>query len=176
MLLNNSKTAAKMGRKKIPTEIKQLRGTDRADRCAVNQMKPEPYVSIPLPPEHLGEIGKREWTVIVSNYIQLGMLSALDSGMIAAYCTQVELYIEANTELKDKSKLIKVKNADGSLKGYAPHPLLKVANDALDRAIRIASELGLTPAARTKISMGQIAATKPATPNNTDEAEYEFDI
>jgi P27 family predicted phage terminase small subunit len=151
-----------MGRKKIPTEIKQLRGTDRADRRAPNQMKPEPYVSIPLPPDHLGEIGKQEWTIIVSNYVQLGMLSGLDSGMISAYCSQIELYIESMAEVKKTGKLVMARNVS------APNPLLKIANDALDRALKLAVELGLTPSARTKISVSQI---------NAKEVEHdEFDI
>jgi P27 family predicted phage terminase small subunit len=151
-----------MGRKPLPTEVKKLQGTLRPERVHADQMKPEPYVSIPLPPEHLGEIGKREWTIIVSNYVQLGMLSGLDSGMIAAYCSQIELYVESISEVKKTGKLIIARNVS------APNPLMKVANDALDRSLKIEVELGLTPSARTKISVSQI--------NQPETQQDEFDI
>lgn len=156
-----------MGRKPLPTEVKKLQGTLRPERVHADQMKPSPFVHVPLPPDYLGEIAKKEWTIIVSNYAKLGMLSSLDSSIIAAYCNEIEIYIEATNELRGKSKLIKAKNPDGSIKGHAPHPLLKVAKDALDRALKIAVELGLTPAARTKIAVSQVNETK-AEPDEFD--------
>jgi P27 family predicted phage terminase small subunit len=157
------------GRKKIPTEIKELRGTARADRKTPAQMKPDPFQNIPMPPEHLGEIAQAEWINIVSNYAKLNMLSSLDASMIASYCTLIEQYIEANTELKAQSKIVQVFNADGSVKGTTANPLIKIANEALDRALKIAVELGLTPASRTKISVSII--NKP----DFEQAD-EFDI
>ena len=157
------------GRKKIPTEIKELRGTNRADRQTPAQMKPDPFQNIPMPPVYLGEIAQAEWLNIVTNYAKLGMLSSLDASMIAAYCAEIERYIEVNNELKTQSKTVKVKNADGSVKGTTANPLIKIANEALDRALTIAVELGLTPASRTKISVSII--NKP----DFEQAD-EFDI
>jgi len=39
------------GRKKLPTEIKELKGTLRADRQLKDEMKPTKIVDLPYPPE-----------------------------------------------------------------------------------------------------------------------------
>jgi phage terminase small subunit len=46
----------------------------------------------------------------------------------------------------------KFKNPDGTLKHMQAVPYQKIANDALDRALKIATQFGMTPTARTSIS------------------------
>ena len=44
------------------------------------------------------------------------------------------------------------KNADGTLKHMQAVPYQKIANDALDRALKIATQFGFTPTARSSIN------------------------
>lgn len=104
------------------------------------------------------------------------MLSKLDLALIASYCNEMALYREMELKVRGNDRAIAIKDTNGTLRKLDIVAYQKIAHLALEKALAIAREFGFTPAARTKISMGQIAATKPATPNNTDEAEYDFDI
>jgi len=145
------------GRKKLPTEIKQLKGTLRADRQLKDEMKPAKIVDLPYPPEYLNDDGKKEWYNIIKEYHKLGMISKLDLSMLALYCNEISIYIEMVNKLRDKDRVMVFKNPDGSIKYAAQVPYQKIANDALAKALKIASEFGLTPSSRTRISVGQIS-------------------
>lgn len=144
------------GRKKLPTEIKQLKGTFRSDREIKDAMKPTKIIDLPYPPEYLNEDAKKEWYVIIKEYHKLGMISKLDLGILGLYCNEISIYIEMTNKLRDKDRVMVFKNPDGSIKYAAQVPYQKIANDALAKALKIASEFGLTPSSRTKISTGQI--------------------
>lgn len=144
------------GRKKLPTEIKQLKGTLRADREIKDAMNPTKIIDLPYPPEYLNEDAKKEWYVIIKEYHKLGMISKLDLGILGLYCNEISIYIEMTNKLRDKDRVMVFKNPDGSIKYAAQVPYQKIANDALAKALKIASEFGLTPSSRTKISTGQI--------------------
>lgn len=154
------------GRKKLPTEIKQLKGTLRADREIKDAMKPTKIIDLPYPPEYLNEDAKKEWYVIIKEYHKLGMISKLDLGILGLYCNEISIYIEMTNKLRDKDRVMVFKNPDGSIKYAAQVPYQKIANDALAKALKIASEFGLTPSSRTKISTGQIT--------NNDDPFLEF--
>lgn len=144
------------GRKKLPTEIKQLKGTLRADREIKDAMNPTKIIDLPYPPEYLNEDAKKEWYVIIKEYHKLGMISKLDLGILGLYCNEISIYIEMTNKLRDKDRVMVFKNPDGSIKYASQVPYQKIANDALAKALKIASEFGLTPSSRTKISTGQI--------------------
>ena len=143
------------GRKKLPTEIKLLKGTLRADREIKDAMKPTKIIDLPYPPEYLNEDAKKEWYVIIKEYQKLGMISNLDLGILGLYCNEISIYIEMTNKLRDKDRVMVFKNPDGTVKYAAQVPYQKIANDALAKALKIASEFGLTPSSRTKIDTGQ---------------------
>lgn len=154
------------GRKPLPTAIKAQRGTLQKCRTKPDEMKPT-TISILEPPATLNERGAKEWGIITANLQALGMLSAFDLSILEAYCREFESYFECMDKVGE-SKTITYRNPDGSLKAIKPNPLLQIASQHLDKALKIASEFGFTPSARTRISMN-------AAP--TQQKEYdEFDI
>lgn len=143
-----------MGRTKLPTELKLLKGTLEKSRTLKDEMKPTPIKNLPYPPTWLGEIAKKEWYAITKELHKLGMLTDLDLSILAIYCNEIETYIECNEILKNKSRVQLFKNPDGSLKYAAQSSFQKIANDCVAKAIKIAGEFGLTPASRTRIGTG----------------------
>ena len=116
------------GRKKTPTRLKELQGTLEKSRTLENEMTVELCPAAPPPPEWLSELAKE------------------------AYCNAIALHIETEQMLRDKGRIQVFKNADGSLKHMQAVPYQKIANDALDRALKLATQFGLTPTSRTSIS------------------------
>lgn len=143
-----------MGRNKLPTELKILKGTLEKSRVLKDEMKPSTIKNLPYPPEWLGDIAKKEWYVITKELHKLGMLTDLDLSILALYCNEIQTYIECNEILKNKSRVQLFKNPDGSLKYASQSSFQKIANDCLSKALKIATEFGLTPASRTRIGTG----------------------
>lgn len=144
------------GRKKIPTKLKELRGTTRPDRMVENEMVVALVAELPAPPEWLSVIGKNEWTKVCSELFGKQMLHQIDLRLIESYCNAMSLHIETEMMLREKGRIQIYKNTDGTIRHAQSVPYQKIANDALDRALKIAREFGLTPSSRTSISAPSI--------------------
>jgi len=125
-----------------PSYLKLLKGNPGRRPIKAN---PEPAVSpeIPSPPEFLSPIAKDEWWRIAGELHRLRLLTPLDVGVFSVYCQSYADWIEAERQLAIK----------GSHKQLMPKPLLRVAAAAADRMMNVATQLGLTPLARSRISM-----------------------
>lgn len=153
------------GRKKIPTKIKEMQGTLEKSRTIENEMIVDQVSQLPEAPEWLSEIGKDEWNKVSSQLFNIGMLHNVDLQLVAAYCNEISLYIETETMLRNKGRIQAFRNPDGTLKHAQAVPYQKIAKDALNSAMKLATQFGLTPVARASISA-------PTTTNNTQINNY----
>ena len=80
----------------------------------------------------------------------------------------MSLYIESELELRQNGRIDNFKNSNGDLVRSQAKPLVKVKNDALANALKLAVQFGLTPVARTNISA-------PATTNNNTQINNYFE-
>lgn len=140
------------GRKKIPTKVKKLQGTLKAERVLDNEMTASLVASIPTAPEWLSEIGKVEWIKVCVELFNKQMLHQIDLRLLEAYCNAISLHIETEIYLREKGRIQEFKNPDGTVKHTQAVPHQKIANDALDRALKIATQFGFTPSARSSIN------------------------
>ena len=153
------------GRKKIPTKIKELQGTLKSERALDNEMTASLVSEIPMPPEWLSEIGKVEFKKICIELFNKRMLHNIDLRILEAYANAISLHIETEQYLRENGRIQEFKNPDGSIKHSQSVPFQKIANDALDRALKIATQFGFTPSARSSINQPTLIQ------NNT---EYNF--
>lgn len=139
------------GRKKIPTKIKELQGTLKSDRVLENEMQVALVSSIPDAPSWLSPIGKEEWAKVCGELFGKQMLHHIDLSLIAAYSNAMALHIETEIMLRENGRISVYKNDDGTIKHSQSTPFQKISNDALDKALKIATQFGLTPSARSSI-------------------------
>ena len=144
------------GRKKLPTKIKKMQGTLDVSRATNNEMQVDVCQELPAAPQWLSEIGKEEWYKVTNQLFNLQMLHQIDLQLIAAYCNEMSLYIETEIMLREKGRIQIFKNSDGTLKHAQAVPYQKIAKDALDKAMKLATQFGLTPVARASISAPKI--------------------
>tara|TARA_R100001463_G_C3444775_1_gene212980 strand:- start:51 stop:527 length:477 start_codon:yes stop_codon:yes gene_type:complete len=140
------------GRKKTPTRIKELQGTVKSERMLDNEMTASLVAAIPQPPEWLSEIGKNEWKKVCVELFNKQMLHQIDLRLLEAYANAISLHIETEIFLRENGRIQEFKNPDGTLKHTQALPQQKIANDALDRALKIATQFGFTPSARSSIN------------------------
>ncbi len=153
------------GRKKLPTKIKEMQGTLDVSREVENEMQVDLVQQIPEPPELLSEIGKKEWYKVTNQLYNLNMLHNIDLRLIEAYCNEISLYIETEMMLREKGRIQVFKHPDGTIKHAQAVPYQKIAKDALNTALKLATQFGLTPVARASISV-------PTINNNTQINNY----
>lgn len=139
------------GRKKLPTEIKERRGTLKKERELDNQMEVQKVSVPPEAPLWLSDIAKEEWKKVCNELYNKQMLHHVDLRLIEAYCNAIALHIETEILLREKGRVQVFKNEDGSIKYAQSVPYQKIANDALDKALKIATQFGFTPSSRTNI-------------------------
>ena len=143
------------GRKKIPTALKKLKGTDRKDRLLSNEMEVTRSVSMPEAPSFLNSFGVYEWEKVTNELANLSMLHEVDLGLLAAYCREIGTYFEMVEEIK-MGQVERTFDKDGRLRSSKLKPEVKIARDSLDRAIKLAVQFGFTPSARASIPKPEI--------------------
>ena len=153
------------GRKKTPTVLKEMQGTARADRVLDNEMQVDLVSHLPEAPELLSTIGVEELYKVTSQLFNLKMLHHIDLRLIESYCNEMSLYIECESELRKNGRVDIFKNTNGDIIRSQANSYLKMKNDALNNALKLAAQFGLTPVARANISA-------PVTTNNTQINNY----
>lgn len=116
-----------------------------------NEMMPALLESVPSAPEYLTDQAKTEWYSVCTDLLDLGMLHRVDLALLSAYCQEMANYLNANEHLQKEGFTITFEKADGS-EYSMPSPWVSIKNKSLENALKIASQFGFTPAARTKIS------------------------
>lgn len=134
------------GRKPKPTETKKLEGNP--GKRKLNEKEPKPDVVIPPPPEQLEGVALDEWYRITPELQKLRMITALDRAPLVALCQAWGDYIKACEKLEDEGEVLM------SDKGNAyQNPWTGIKTSAMDRILRLSSEFGMTPSARSRLKV-----------------------
>lgn len=142
----------KRGPAPLPTNLKLLRGTHRADRATSNE--PMPEAKVPSRPSWLGEgvdwgsEAVREWDRVVGALAANGLLTDLDRTSLAAYCDAFGRWWHFRREVAEKGAVQVTES------GYvAQRPEVALMNKALDDVKRFGALFGMSPSDRTRISV-----------------------
>ena len=96
------------GRKPLPSNVVRLRGNPGKRR--LNDAEPRPAAKVPACPACLGDEARKEWQRLSKELAELGLLTGLDRGMLAAYCQAHALWVEAVSSIERYGTMIKSPN------------------------------------------------------------------
>ena len=135
------------GRKPLPLAIKQIKGT--VQKCRTNPNEPRPTTSLSNPPDYMSDGAKEAWTYAITNSPP-GLLSALDGAVLERWANCSGLYREALAKINrvGVSGMI-IKTPSGILRRS---PLMDVIRELAMEMKVYETEMGFTPAARSRIS------------------------
>jgi P27 family predicted phage terminase small subunit len=120
---------------------------------AWNHAEPMPPEGLPDCPPHLGDEARAEWFRLVETLHGMGVITVVDRAVLAAYCQAYGRWVEAEEKLRETPLLIKTPS------GYIQQsPWLTVANRQMELMGRYMAEIGLTPASRSRITVGNGAS------------------
>jgi P27 family predicted phage terminase small subunit len=113
--------------------------------------------SAPPKPKFLTGEASDEWDRIVPELEAAGMLTNADRAVVAAYCQAWEELVVCTRTLQDEGRFLEepLQSSKGESMGTRkrPHPALSAQRDAIGRVRSLLDSLGLTPAARRRMSM-----------------------
>lgn len=142
------------GRKPKPTALRVIEG-NRGKR-PLNALEPVPPNSMPTCPRHLSSPAKTEWKRIAKTLHTMEVLTMVDRAALAAYCQAWGRWVEAERKLAETPHLIKTPS------GYIQQsPWLGIANRQTELMGRFMAELGITPAARSRVEVSVPAVQGP---------------
>ncbi|MBG8552346.1 phage terminase small subunit P27 family [Hymenobacter sp. BT594] len=108
--------------------------------------------TIEMAPDDLPEIGQAEWYRVVKQLTPLGVLNGADLSLLKSYCHHVATMEAAAAQLKEGGYTTIMTNKGGG--SYEiKSPWVTIYNEASDRAAKLGQQFGLTPSARTRISV-----------------------
>jgi P27 family predicted phage terminase small subunit len=134
------------GRKPKPTAIKELEGNP--GKRPLNKNEPKPVSKAPKCPTWLDNEAKKEWRRTAKQLEQLSILTEVDMAAFAGYCQAYARWKEAEEFLSKHGTIFKTPS------GYIQQvPQVSIAQTYLKIMKDFCSEFGLTPAARSRISV-----------------------
>ncbi len=135
------------GRKPTPTVLKLVAGEKRKDR--INTDEPQPGEGIPACPSEHPEV-QRVWDYTVGQLARMRVVTMADRDVLLAFCQAVVMHREASAMLAQDGYVL-VEDRTGKV--YT-HPASRMLKDAAATIKAFGTEFGLTPAARTRIRVG----------------------
>ena len=149
------------GRRPKPTHLRVLEGNPGHRRINKDEPKPTPRVRVPAPPKHLGKEGRAEWRRVGKDLVALGLLTSIDRPALAAYCQAWQRWVGAEEQIEQEG------TTQTSPNGYLMQSAyVGIANRAMDQMRKFLIEFGMTPAARSRITV--------TPPSNDSTGEWLF--
>ena len=115
-------------------------------------MKVTEVVELPVAPSYFDEFAQKEWDVTTSELSRIKMLHIVDLSILSAYCFEIGTYHRIMDEMGGKFTE-RTYDKDGKLRASKIAPKYKIAQAALQNAIKLASKFGFSPSDRASLSM-----------------------
>lgn len=137
----------------MPLELHEARGTARRDRHATedsDKAQPQPATTgldLGAPP-HLSAEARKEWQHKAGMLNRLGLLSEVDMDALALYCAAMATWKKAERHLRREGWVLRGKTGHRT-----PNPWVAIGRSAFEQLHRLQTEFGLTPSARTRVTV-----------------------
>ena len=136
------------GRKPISNELKVLKGTDQPCRMR-DEVRFDRITKIPNPPKYFNNHAKRIYKITTQQLVEKGILDVVNINAVIMYAGEMGKYMEAQEQLVEEGRIL-VECTKYGEKKYR-NPLDKMSSEYYANAIRLACELGITPASASKV-------------------------
>ena len=133
------------GRAPKPIALHRAQGTYRKDRHGGT---PEPRAAVPTSPTWLDAEAQEVWVYFSGRLAEVNVLTELDQQALAIYCNAAARLARAEKAIATTGEVIKTPA------GFAaPNPWIGIAQKSQETMLRYGQELGLSPAARTRLKV-----------------------
>lgn len=160
-----------------PTALKILQGNPGKKPLNRNEPKPRLAKRQPPPPSFLTGVAAKYWKDATGELLAIGLLSPLDYGALSMMCIAFAQSVDSYGSLKKLGNLDPlgrglVLNAQNG--NTVVNPLVGINQRAIGLFLRIATEFGMTPSARSRIEAHNLTGTARAPEEDEDDDISEF--
>jgi P27 family predicted phage terminase small subunit len=136
------------GRKPLPTQLKLVQ--ENPGKRPLPENEPKPTVQSGALPAHfawLSKGAKEHWKRIAPELARVGLLTALDTSMLAIYCSAYDTWVRMSQVLEAEGMTY---SSAGGLS--RPRPEVAIARGAAEMMAKVGAEFGMSPASRTRVT------------------------
>ncbi len=134
------------GRKRLPTEIKKIKGT--LQKCRIHADEPKPIGALIEPPSYMSEGARSAWCYAIAS-APPNLLKQVDMSVLEVWSCAADLYRQAQIGILETGLLVK-----SSVSGVPMQsPYVAIANKQAQLMCKAAVEMGFTPASRSHLSV-----------------------
>ncbi|GAB3368347.1 phage terminase small subunit P27 family [Lysobacter rhizosphaerae] len=144
------------GRKPKPTHLKLLNGNP--GRRPINRAEPLPKGDLHEAPEWLSDSQRAGWAYAIAS-APAALLKRIDRALLTIWVVAEDLHREASEAINANGAIITTRNGE-----RAQNPYMAVMNRQVPVMLKAASELGFTPASRSRIQLPDGDGKKPGGP------------
>ncbi len=134
-----------------PTHLKLIAGNP--GKRPLNAREPKPPKGRPRCPDWLSVETRKVWKRLVATLEAMGLLTAADGDAVAAYAQTYVRWRKAEEFLEKRGEVYPIRDEKGQLRCMQQFPQVAIARNLLLVLKAYQQEFGLTPAARSRISM-----------------------
>jgi P27 family predicted phage terminase small subunit len=143
-----------MPRRPKPTSLRQLQGN--AGKRPFNLLEPKLETGAPKMPKWLKGAARKEWRSIVDELTRMGVLARVEHATLTGYCVAWDHVQKAQAEIERNGLTIVIEALDkdgvAHIVSCRKNPAVTVLDASLKQLRAFASELGLSPASRSKVA------------------------
>lgn len=132
-----------MGRRPKPTALKLVDGNP--GKRPLNHREPKPKIGT-TPPNWISKEAKTEWRRLYKHLAEIGLLTKADRQVFTSYCIASGRMARAERKIEEQGEVVETSNGN-----EIQNTWLGIYNRADAAMADRAKELGLTPAARSKV-------------------------
>lgn len=158
------------GRKRIPDEIKKLKGTAQKCRLAKTPATNNAMgvmIVPPKPPTWLDKQARKIFSVKAAQLSLVGIVTPFDVELLSAYAASMSLVVQASTEIQSQGITIIHATKTGVV--TVSNPAIKIMNDNIKVINQIGAQFGFSPSSRASIMA--LVAKKETKKDDFDEFE-----
>lgn len=139
--------------KKSIAELKAS-GSYRPNKHGRTEDMPELPIEAPRMPHFVSVNALEYFNDVVALGIDMSIVTKADSLIIGLLASEIAEWVELDTHIKKEGFIVKLPTATGFMQSTV-NPKLRVRDDKLKVILKMLSELGMTPAARSKVKVNQ---------------------
>lgn len=108
---------------------------------------------IPPPPSYLNTEAKKVYKITAEQLASRGVLDVVNINSVLMYANEVGKYVATEKKLREEERVVVEVSKTGEK--LVRNPLDRMSSEYLANATRLAIELGVTPAAASRVKTGE---------------------
>ena len=141
-----------MGRTALPIETLKSNGTYRPSVHGAEEDKPQLPIESPKLPTYVASNAVEYFNDVVGWGLEMSIVTQADSVIIGLLSNEMAEWVELDAAVKSEGFMVKLPTATGFMQQVV-NPKIKIRDDKLKVILKMLGELGLSPAARSKVQV-----------------------